>query len=198
MDVFEAKRKSPNREEVLSFFWEVVKIVVISLVIIIPVRYYLFQPFFVKGASMEPTFNDGDYVLIDEISYSFRDPQRGEVMIFRSPQDRSQFFIKRVVGLPGEQIQIKDNRVFIYNKQNPEGITLDETEYLDPNTQTLGNLRINIDDNEYFVLGDNRLHSSDSRLWGGVNRSLITGRVLLRAWPFNKIAKFEPIEYPLP
>ena len=198
MDVFEAKRKSPNREEVLSFFWEVVKIVVISLVIIIPVRYYLFQPFFVKGASMEPTFNDGDYVLIDEISYSFRDPQRGEVMIFRSPQDHSQFFIKRVVGLPGEQIQIKDNRVFIYNKQNPEGITLDETEYLDPNTQTLGNLRINIDDNEYFVLGDNRLHSSDSRLWGGVNRSLITGRVLLRAWPFNKIAKFEPIEYPLP
>jgi len=198
MDVFEAKRKSPNREEVLSFFWEVVKIVVISLVIIIPVRYYLFQPFFVKGASMEPTFNDGDYVLIDEISYSFRDPQRGEVMIFRSPQDRSQFFIKRVVGLPGEQIQIKDNGVFIYNKQNPEGITLDETEYLDPNTQTLGNLRINIDDNEYFVLGDNRLHSSDSRLWGGVNRSLITGRVLLRAWPFNKIAKFEPIEYPLP
>jgi len=198
MDVFEAKRKSPNREEVLSFFWEVVKIVVISLVIIIPVRYYLFQPFFVKGASMEPTFNDGDYVLIDEISYSFRDPQRGEVMIFRSPQDHSQFFIKRVVGLPGEQIQIKDNGVFIYNKQNPEGITLDETEYLDPNTQTLGNLRINIDDNEYFVLGDNRLHSSDSRLWGGVNRSLITGRVLLRAWPFNKIAKFEPIEYPLP
>ena len=189
MDVFEAKRKSPNREEVLSFFWEVVKIVVISLVIIIPVRYYLFQPFFVKGASMEPTFNDGDYVLIDEISYSFRDPQRGEVMIFRSPQDHSQFFIKRVVGLPGEQIQIKDNRVFIYNKQNPEGITLDETEYLDPNTQTLGNLRINIDNNEYFVLGDNREFSSDSRSWGPLHTKYIIGKMLWRVFSLNTIGE---------
>ncbi|MDP3731215.1 MAG: signal peptidase I [bacterium] len=194
----EEKRESPNRKEFLSFFGEVVKIVIISLAIIIPVRYYLFQPFFVKGASMEPTFNDGDYVLIDEVSYSFRDPQRGEVIIFRSPQDHSQFFIKRVIGLPGEQIQVKDNKVLIYNKQNSEGFILDESEYLDSDTETLGNLRINIDDNEYFVLGDNRLHSSDSRLWGGVNRSLVTGRVLLRAWPINKIAKFEPIEYPLP
>src|SRR3990167_3890591 len=198
MDDFEAKKRKPDREEVLSFFWEVIKIVVVALAIIVPVRYYLFQPFFVKGASMEPTFNDGDYVLIDEISYSFRDPQRGEVIIFRSPQDHSQFFIKRVIGLPGEQIQVKNNEVIIYNKQNPEGFTLDEAEYLDQEAQTLGSLRINIDDNEYFVLGDNRLHSSDSRLWGGVNRSLITGRVLLRAWPINKIAKFEPIEYPLP
>lgn len=196
--MFDFKEKStPNKAEVLSFFWEVAKIVVISLAIIIPVRYYLFQPFFVKGASMEPTFTDGDYVLIDEVSYSFRHPQRGEVIIFRSPQDHSQFFIKRVIGLPGEQIQVKDNEVIIYNKQNPEGFTLDESEYLDSNTETLGNLRTNIDDNEYFVLGDNRLHSSDSRLWGGVNKSLITGRVLLRAWPINKIAKFDPIEYPL-
>lgn len=192
------EQKRPNQKEIRAFFWEVVKVILISLAIIIPVRYYLFQPFFVKGASMESTFNDGDYVLIDEITYSFRNPKRGEVIIFRSPQNHSQFFIKRVIGLPGEQIQIKNNEVIIFNKQNQDGFVLNESVYLDSDTQTLNNPRLNINDNEYFVLGDNRLHSSDSRLWGAVTRKLITGRVLLRAWPLDKIAKFKPIAYPLP
>src|SRR3990167_1730048 len=154
MDDFEAKKRAPDREEVLSFFWEVIKIVVLALAIIIPVRYYLFQPFFVKGASMEPAFNDGDYVLIDEFSYNFRDPHRGEIIIFRSPQDRSQFFIKRVVGLPGEQIQIKNNEVVISNKENPKGFVLNESAYLS-DTATLGNIKTILEENEYFVLGDN-------------------------------------------
>ena len=185
----------PDRQEAKAFFWEVIKVVAICLAIIIPVRYYLFQPFFVKGASMEPSFNDGDYVLIDELSYNFRDPQRGEVIIFRSPQDHSQFFIKRVIGLPGEQIEIKINKVAVFNEENEEFV-LDESAYLSQ-TQTLGNLRVQLEQDEYFVLGDNRLHSSDSRLWGGVKRKLITGRVFLRAWPLDKIAKFEQIEYSL-
>lgn len=189
------EKNIPNRQEAKAFFWEVIKVVAICLAIIIPVRYYLFQPFFVKGASMEPSFSDGDYVLIDELSYNFRDPQRGEVIIFRSPQDRSQFFIKRVIGLPGERVEIKDNQITVFKKKN-EGFVLDESAYLGQ-TQTLGNLRMELED-EYFVLGDNRLHSSDSRLWGGVARKLITGRVVFRAWPLNKIAKFEQIEYSLP
>lgn len=188
---------APDREEVLSFFWEVVKIVVVALAIIIPVRYYLFQPFFVKGASMEPTFNDGDYVLIDEITFRFREPQRGEVIVFRSPQVHSQFYIKRVIGLPGEQVQIKNSRVTIFNAQNPKGFVLDESFYLDPDVLTIGNLKEKVGSNEFFVLGDNRLHSSDSRLWGAVNKTLVTGRVLLRAWPLNQITKFKPIIYPV-
>ncbi len=180
--------------EVASFFWETIKIVVISLVIILPIRYYLVQPFFVKGASMESNFEDGDYLFIDELSYQFNDPIRGDVVIFRYPLDKSQFFIKRVVGLPGETIEIKEGQVFIYNAQHPEGFILAEP-YLDTNQETQGIYRMKLDDNDYFVLGDNRLRSSDSRRWGLLNRSLITGRAFIRLWPFSRVAKIPHINY---
>ncbi|MEK9158132.1 MAG: signal peptidase I, partial [Patescibacteria group bacterium] len=170
--------------EVLAFFWETIKIVAISLVIILPIRYYIVQPFFVKGASMESNFEDGDYIFIDELSYNFADPVRGDVVIFRYPLDKKEFFIKRVVGLPGETVDIKDNKVTIYNKENPTGVVLEE-KYLDKGQETVGTSRIKLDDNEYYVLGDNRLKSSDSRRWGTVHRSLITGRAFVRLWPFS-------------
>ncbi|MEK7154414.1 MAG: signal peptidase I [Patescibacteria group bacterium] len=182
------------RQETLIFVWETIKVVIISLAIIIPIRYFLVQPFFVKGASMEATFDDGDYILIDEISYRFKEPSRGDVIIFRYPLDQSQFFIKRVVGLPEETVEIKNDRVIIYNKQRPEGFALNEP-YLMPGQNTTGSLRIKLDPNEYFVLGDNRLQSSDSRRWGPVNRSLITGRVFLRAWPINKFGELPETNY---
>lgn len=182
---------SPNsKREVLAFIWETAKIVVISLAIILPIRYYLVQPFFVKGASMEPNFEDGDYLLIDEISYRFNQPERGDVIIFRYPQDTSQFFIKRIIGLPEETVEIKNNKVIIYNKKTPQGFLLDES-YLSSDQQTLGNMVLKLDDNDYFVLGDNRLQSSDSRRWGTVNKSLIVGRAFLRPWPINRITRFE-------
>ncbi len=143
---------------------------------------------------MENTFDDGDYILIDEISYRFAQPQRGDVIIFRYPLDQSQFFIKRVIGLPEETIEIKNDQVFIHNKQRPEGFALNEP-YLMPIQHTIGDLRIKLDPNEYFVLGDNRLQSSDSRRWGPVNRSLITGRVFLRAWPINKFGELPETNY---
>lgn len=182
------------KNELLVFVWETIKVVVISLAIILPIRYYLVQPFFVKGASMEPNFEDGDYLLIDEISYRFNEPIRGDVIVFRFPEDRSQFFIKRIIGLPGETIEIKNNRVIIYNTKSSEGFALAEN-YLDQSQETLGNMLVRLDGNEYFVLGDNRLQSSDSRRWGPVNRTLITGRALLRAWPFNKFDKIESVIY---
>lgn len=143
---------------------------------------------------MEPNFEDGDYLLIDEISYRFNDPARGDVIVFRFPEDRSQFFIKRIIGLPGETIEVKNNKIIIYNDENIEGFVLVEN-YLDPSQETLGNMLVRLDDNEYFVLGDNRLQSSDSRRWGPVNRTLITGRALLRAWPFNKFDKIGSVIY---
>lgn len=188
---------SPNtsmRSEVLAFIWETVKVVVISLAIILPIRYYLVQPFFVKGASMEPSFEDGDYLLVDEISYRFSMPERGDVVIFRYPLDPSQFFIKRIIGLPEETVEIKGNMVKIYNKDKPEGFVLDEI-YLASEEVTIGNSIIKLDDNEYFVLGDNRLQSSDSRRWGTVNRSLITGKAFLRPWPINKFTKIQSVYY---
>lgn len=185
----------PNQREVVSFFWEVIKMVILSLAIIVPIRYFLVQPFFVKGASMEDDFHNGDYVLIDELSYRFNRPQRGDVVVFRSPQDTSQFFIKRVIGLPGETLQIRNNEMVITNEQYPKGFVLDEAAYLDKGQRTTGDFKINIDQNEYFVLGDNRSHSSDSRIWGAVNRRLIIGRVFLRAWPLNKVDTFKRVEY---
>lgn len=178
----------------LAFVWETIKIVVISLAIIVPIRYFIVQPFFVKGASMEPTFEDNNYILIDEISYRFRDPERGEIVVFRFPEDKSQFFIKRIVGMPEETVEIKNDKVIIHNKQNPGGFTLNEG-YLAKGQHTMGDMRLKLDPNEYFVLGDNRLRSSDSRRWGPLNRSLITGRVFFRAWPVNEFGRVQAAEY---
>ena len=169
----------------LDFAWEILKIVVISLAIIVPIRYFLIQPFFVKGASMEPTYLDGDYLIIDEISYRFETPKRGEVIIFRYPLDPTQFFIKRVVGLPGETVKVENGKVII-EEQSGNSFILDESQYLHGVT-TAGNVETTLEDNEYFVLGDNRNASSDSRRWGEVNKKLIIGRAWLRAWPFNRL-----------
>lgn len=191
----ENELKNPSsKNEILAFIWETTKVVVISLAIILPIRYYLVQPFFVKGASMEPNFEDGDYLLVDELSYRFLEPARGDVIIFRYPGDKSQFFIKRVIGLPSETIEIKNNEVIIYNVDHPNGFVLSE-EYLDAVQETLGNMLIRLDNNEYFVLGDNRLRSSDSRRWGPVNKTLITGKAFIRAWPFNRFEKIQSIMY---
>ena len=187
-------QNSPPKNEILAFIWETTKVVVISLAIILPIRYYLVQPFFVKGASMEPNFEDGDYLLVDELSYRFSEPVRGDVIIFRYPGDTSQFFIKRIIGLPGETVEIKNNEVMIYNIDDPDGVVLSE-EYLDAVQETLGNMIMRLDGNEYFVLGDNRLRSSDSRRWGPVNKTLITGKAFIRAWPFNRFDKIQQVTY---
>jgi len=169
--------------------WEILKIVLIALVIVIPIRYFLFQPFIVKGQSMEPNFENSNYLIVDELSYRFRDPQRGEVVVFRYPKNISQRFIKRIIGLPGEKIEIKAGSVMVNGK------ILDESEYFPSGVQTPGNIQISLDENEYFVLGDNRISSFDSRQWGLLPRKNIIGRVLIRAWPITTLTKIEVPEY---
>jgi len=177
-------------KKILIFIWEIVKVVIISLAIIIPIRYYLIQPFFVKGASMQPSFDNGQYLVINEIGYRFDDPERGDVVVFKYPLDPSQYYIKRVVGLPGEKIEIKDDLIFIYNSNSPEGMKLDESSYLPEGRITRGGINIQLNDEEYFVLGDNRSASSDSRKWGPLPKNNIIGRVWLRAWPFDSAKIF--------
>lgn len=181
------------------FVLELIKIVVISLVIIIPIRYFLIQPFYVKGASMEPNFEDHEYLIIDEISYRFNTPQRGDILVFKYPRNPQEYFIKRLIGLPGEEIEIKDGGVVIYNSEFPDGFTLDEP-YLTPGVKTYGlnEDKIKLSESEYFVLGDNRNASKDSRSFGPVNKSFITGKVLLRGFPFDRVKLFEPQEYYYP
>ncbi|MBD3282419.1 MAG: signal peptidase I [Candidatus Portnoybacteria bacterium] len=184
------KDKSPILKHWLNFTWEILKIVIISLAIVIPIRYFLIQPFFVKGASMDPTFLDGDYLIIDEISYRFTEPERGDVIIFKYPLDTSQFFIKRIIGLPGETVRIENGRVHINSEELEEEIILDESEYLS-NTKTPGNIEIRLEEDEYFVLGDNRRASSDSRKWGELEESYIIGKAWIRAWPINRLEIIE-------
>lgn len=192
--------KEIKSQSFFLFVWEtikeIIKIAILALIIIAPIRYFIAQPFFVKGASMEPSFEDGNYLIINEISYRFTPPQRGEAVVFRFPQDPKQFFIKRIIGLPNETVEIKNNEVKILNEAGPLGFVLDESEYLSPEEITEGNLKIKLKEDEYFVLGDNRLHSSDSRRWGALPRHFITGKVFVRAWPFNKIKYFPPVLYP--
>ena len=176
-----------------AFVWETIKIVVVALLIVVPIRYFIFQPFFVKGQSMEPNFEDGDYLIIDEISYRLGDPQRGEVVVFKYPQNPSQRYIKRIIGLPGETVKIQEGQVFI--EQDGEMQALDELAYLSQFSQTLGDVQMTLDKNEYFVLGDNRSVSADSRRWGVLPEENIVGRVFLRAWPFAALAKIEVPSY---
>ncbi|PIS05028.1 MAG: signal peptidase I [Candidatus Buchananbacteria bacterium CG10_big_fil_rev_8_21_14_0_10_42_9] len=175
-------------KEALIFIWEIVKVVVISLAIIIPVRYFLIQPFYVKGASMEPNFHDNEYLIINEITYRFNDPERGDVVVFRNPNNKKEFFIKRIVGLPGETVAINNGRIVIKNNSNPQGIVLEE-DYLEPGTKTLANnnKEWTVPALHYFLLGDNREHSLDSRIFGPVDQDLIIGSALVRGWPVDRL-----------
>lgn len=185
-----------------SFLWEVIKVFVWALVIIVPIRIFLFQPFFVQGASMETNFKDGDYLIINELGYkqtdvkvgdvhlfdvnTFKDLKRGDVVVFRYPKDPKQFFIKRVIGLPGEQVKIEGGRVTIFNSENPEGFILDESSYLPNHPVTNGAVTSSLNTQEYFVMGDNRQFSHDSRAWGPLPKDDVIGKVLIRAWPVSK------------
>ena len=175
------------------FLWETAKIIIISLAIIIPVRYFLIQPFFVKGASMEPNFHDGEYLIVDELSYRFKNPERGDVVIFKYPRDPSQYYIKRIIGLPGETIEIKGGQIIVFNSQNPNGEILNERSY--EIQKTYVDLSITLKEQEYFVLGDNRRASSDSRSWGALPEENIIGKAWIRAWPIDQADIFEGPSY---
>lgn len=173
------------------FFLEVIKIVVLAGVTIGVVRYFLFKPFYVKGQSMEPAFHEKDYLIIDEISYRFNEPQRGEVIVFDSPVS-DDYYLKRIIALPGERVKIVDNKVIIYNDEYPSGVLLEE-KYLGEDTQ--GEVSMTLGDNQYFVLGDNRDASFDSRRFGAITDDDIVGRVWVRGWPFSRFSSFKVPQY---
>ncbi|MDD2785339.1 MAG: signal peptidase I [Patescibacteria group bacterium] len=180
----------------LKFFLELVQVVAISLAIIIPVRYFLVQPFYVKGASMEPNFFDHEYLIIDELSYRFNQPSRGDIVVFHYPNDPKSYFIKRVVGLPGETVEVADGQVKIYNDKYPNGIVLDEHAYLD-DVYTSQTVRVTLKADQYYVLGDNRSSSLDSRYFGPIFDKVVVGRVWLRGWPLDSWKVFNAPTYNL-
>lgn len=172
------------------FVADLLKLAAIIVFIVVPIRVYVAQPFIVSGASMAPTFQSGQYLIIDQFSYYFESPERGEVVIFRFPYEPGTFFIKRVIGLPGETVIIEDGTVTIVNDADPEGRTLNEP-YIEDEPETSGRLVTELGPNEYFVLGDNRSASSDSRKWGALPREFIVGKTMLRLLPLGEIT-FQP------
>lgn len=182
---------------VLNFSWEIIKTIAISLAIILPIRYFVIQPFYVKGASMEPNFYDNEYLIINELSYRFKNPERGDIIVFQSPLDKNDFFIKRIIGLPNERVKVTDNGIYVYNSEHPEGALIEE-EYLPKDDMIAGDYGIiRLGNDEYYVLGDNRGRSLDSRFFGAINKKSIVGRVWLRGWPFNRVKIFSHEKYNL-
>lgn len=179
------ENQKPAKEE--SFLKEILKFTIITLAIFIPIRTFVAEPFIVSGASMDPTFATGQYLIVDQLTYDFRKPERLEIIIFRYPRDPKTFFIKRIIGLPGETVSVRNGKVTIINKENPKGIEIDDN-FVDPANRTNENFDTTLGPTEYFVMGDNRAKSSDSRTWGPLEEKYITGRPIVRLLPISKIS----------
>jgi signal peptidase I len=173
-------------KRLLGSLWETIEVALVAIVAVFIIRTFIIQPFLVSGASMEPNFESGNYLIIDEMTYRFRPPQRGEVVVFRYLDDPKTFFIKRLIGLPGERIEIDMGKVTIFNKEYPNGYILDEP-YLENGEVTSGRVNVTLEEGKYFVLGDNRLHSFDSRGWGSLPKDNLVGLVRVRLWPVTEI-----------
>ncbi len=169
------------------WFLDFVETIVIALAIFVVMYRFLFQPHQVKGNSMYDNFHDGEYLLTDKISYRFNLPQRDDIIVFKAPKNEDYDYIKRIIGLPGDRIKIEKNRVFVND------LLVDESGYLDKTIVTNAGyfvkegLSLSVPPENYFVMGDNRSNSSDSRDWGFVPAKNIVGRAWVKYWPINEI-----------
>jgi signal peptidase I len=180
-----------------SFIWELIKVFVLALVIIVPLRVFVAEPFIVSGTSMVPTYHNREYLIIDKVSYRAHEPSRGDVIVFKYPKDLSQYFIKRIIALPGEKVKVDQGHVVVYNKEHPEGIRLPEN-YLPNENVTFGRSDVvTLGPEEYFVLGDNRQASSDSRIWGILPKKDIVGKAWFRVFPLTQLGHLGGHDYDL-
>ncbi|MDB5204608.1 MAG: signal peptidase signal peptidase [Candidatus Taylorbacteria bacterium] len=157
---------------------------IIALLIALPIKYFVASPFIVRQTSMFPTFKDGNYLIVDKLSYKFEAPKRGEVIVFKPPFDNTTYFIKRIVGLPGETVIVDNEGVTIKNTEHPEGFKLNEPYVSSSRDNAVTTV---LDNDHYFVMGDNRSVSSDSRNWGPLPKENISGRALLRLFPLSSL-----------
>ena len=185
-----ASESSPS---IGSFVWELARVVIIAFVVMLAFRIFVAEPFIVSGQSMAPTFHNREYLIINKIGYRLHVAERGDVIVFKFPRDTSQYFIKRVIGLPGEKVKIGDGRVTIYSDEHPDGQVLDEPYLVNQNITLGGEGTVTLGSEEYFVLGDNRQASSDSRVWGVLPKHDIVGKAWLRVFP---LGDFGVIQHP--
>lgn len=176
----------------LSWVFDLSKIIVILVVIVLVTHFFIATIFVVSGQSMEPNFHDKEYLLINRLSGNLK---RGDVVGLYYPGNPSEKYIKRIIGLPGEKVKIKNNKITVYNKENPQGFILNEGFYLSPEIQTSENKAWQVPEGEYFVVGDNRENSSDSRVFGTVPAKYIVGRAIAVLWPIGEINTINRITY---
>ena len=189
-------QENPARD-FMYFVLDLLKTGVIVFILAFALRYFAVQPFIVDGESMESSFVNNEYLLAEKMSYIFSQPKRGDVVVFRYPNNPSVSYIKRIIGLPGETVKIVDKKVMVENIEYPEGKILNE-QYLDQSTITVtneSNFSVTLGTDEYFVLGDNREHSSDSREWGKLPRKNIIGRAWLTVIPLDRFGVQKRIQY---
>ena len=186
-------REFEPRHSLKTEVWETIRFILIALAIVVPIRLFIAQPFIVSGSSMDPTFTSGQYLIIDELSYHISDPIRGDVAVFKNPRDTKQYFIKRVIGLPGDTVSIDEQgKVSIkLGSSDVTVLTLKEPYIALPKG---GTMSMTLGPDEYFMMGDNRAGSFDSRAWGPLKRDLFVGKAFVRLFPFNTIDMF-PGEY---
>jgi signal peptidase I len=176
----ETMRRKNKHDDGISW-----KFILAIIVVLLPIRLFVAEPFLVYGSSMEPNFDTGDYLIVDELTYKLKDPKRGDVVVLQPPTDETKHFIKRIIALPFETIEVRGSVVTIYNAAYPKGFILKEP-YL--KFQSDKEATYTLKENEYFVMGDNRGVSYDSRSWGPLSRDKITGKAFLRLYPFDSIS----------
>ncbi len=184
-------------KSIALFIWDLAKVFFTAFVLVwLIIRPFIAEPFVVSGNSMVPNFHNREYLIVQKISYRFHVPERGDVIVFRYPLDPEQYFIKRIIGLPGDNVTVDQGRVTITNKEHPNGFVLDE-KYLPNQNVTLGRPDpVSVDDSHFYVLGDNRLQSSDSRVWGLLPKSDMVGKVFLRVLPLKLFGIIQHYTYP--
>ena len=182
-----------------KFFLDIIETVVIALSIFLIVYLFLMQPHQVNGDSMFPNFHDGEYLLTDKISYKFKTPKRGDVVVFRAPpqaqcpEGAGCDFIKRVIGLPGDTVEVRNDKVYVNGKELSESY-INSGVLTKPGAFT-ANGPVVVPQGQYMVFGDNRMHSSDSRTWGAVEMGNIVGHVFFRYWPLSEMGTLPKITY---
>lgn len=174
-----------SKEGLKSIGKEIIIFAVIAFGIVLPFRIYVAEPYLVDGRSMDPTFATGDYLIVDKLSYELGTPKRNTVIVFKYPNDPKKSFIKRVIGLPGETVVVKDNTVKIINSENPDGFMVDQSYVV--HTLLASSTTVTLAGDEYFVMGDNREESFDSRFWGPLNKKYILGKPIVRLFPLGSI-----------
>ena len=182
--IFKKQAKPATSPQEENFFIEIIKFALLAAVIVIPFRIFVAEPYIVQGESMSPTFETGHYLIINKFSHRVSDLDRGSVVVFRYPNDPSRFFVKRIIGLPGETVRIRDRSVYVQPTGTEDFIKLEE-DYLKNTIQN--NLEKDLGPEEYFVAGDNRGNSHDSRAWGPLDKSFIKGEAMLRLYPLSQI-----------